>query len=192
MVLRENKWSVFLTKFADHVSMGAYKKTNYSTWRDMKSWRGAEIWIKSGKYTVEDIDCPYNYHDFVANDGSFGQFINDVWLEENTKADYVAWEKDDNAKVASLVSEIKPPQFTLEADGIIRFLDPTTGDFINVSDVKASTGLTASVSAESNTCSTATTSNSTKTINSVKVSPVIEGTIIDYNDCVIKGDTGLI
>ena len=192
MVLRENKWSVFLTRFADHVSMGAYKKTNYSTWRDMKSWRGAEIWIKSGKYTVEDIDCPYNYHDFVANDGSFGQFINDVWLEENTKADYVAWEKDDNAKVASLVSEIKPPQFTLEADGIIRFLDPTTGDFINVSDVKASTGLTASVSAESNTCSTATTSNSTKTINSVKVSPVIEGTIIDYDDCVIKGDTGLI
>ena len=45
------------------------------------------------------------------------------------------------------------------------------------------------MSAESNTCSTATTSNSTNTINSVKVSPVIEGTMINYDDCVVKGDT---
>ena len=45
------------------------------------------------------------------------------------------------------------------------------------------------MSAESNTCSTASTSNSTNTINSVKVSPVIEGTMINYDDCVVKGDT---
>ena len=200
MVLRENKWSVFLTRFAGHVSSGAYKKTNYSAWRDMKSWHGADIWVNSGKYTVEDIDCPFNYHDFDANDGSFGQYINDVWLEWNRdtelKADYMAWEKDckriDDAEVASLVSEIKPVQYALDEDGTIRYIDPVTGEFININDVKASTGLTASVSAESNTCSTATTSNSTKTINSVKVSPIIEGTMINYDDCVIKGDTGLI
>ena len=197
MVLRENKWSVFLTRFAGHVSSGAYKKTNYSAWRDMKSWHGADIWINGGKYTVEDIDCPFNYHDFDARDGSFGQYINDVWLEQSSntelKADYMAWVKEckriDDAEVASLVSEIKPAQYTLEADGTIRFIDPITGDFINVDDVKPSTGLTASVSAESNTCSTASTSNSTNTINSVKVSPVIEGTMIGYDDCVIKGDT---
>lgn len=200
MVLRENKWSVFLTRFAGHVSSGAYKKTNYSAWRDMKSWHGADIWINGGKYTVEDIDCPFNYHDFDAKDGSFGQYINDVWLEQScsveTKADYMAWEKEckriDDAEVASLVSEIKrtrPAQYALEADGTIRFIDPITGDFINVDEVEPSTGLTASVSAESNTCSTASTSNSTNTINSVKVSPVIKGTMIDYNDCVIKGDT---
>ena len=194
MVLRENKWSVFLTRFAGHVSSGAYKKTNYSAWRDMKSWHGADIWINGGKYTVEDIDCPFNYHDFDANDGSFGQYINDVWLEWNRdtelKADYMAWKKDckriDDAEVASLVSEIKPVQYALDEDGTIRYIDPVTGEFININDVKPSTGLTASVSAESNTCSTATTSNSTNTINSVKVSPVIEGTI---NDCVVKGDT---
>lgn len=200
MVLRENKWSVFLTRFAGHVSSGAYKKTNYSAWRDMKSWHGADIWINGGKYTVEDIDCPFNYHDFDAKDGSFGQYINDVWLEQScsveTKADYMAWEKEckriDDAEVASLVSEIKrtrPAQYALEADGTIRFIDPITGDFINVDEVEPSTGLTASVSAESNTCSTASTSNSTNTINSVKVSPVIEGTMIGYDDCVIKGDT---
>lgn len=197
MVLRENKWSVFLTRFAGHVSAGAYKKTNYSAWRDMKSWHGADIWINGGKYTVEDIDCPFNYHDFDARDGSFGQYINDVWLEQSSntelKADYMAWVKEckriDDAEVASLVSEIKPAQYTLEADGTIRFIDPITGDFINVDEVKPSTGLTASVSAESNTCSTASTSNSTNTINSVKVSPVIEGTMIGYDDCVIKGDT---
>lgn len=197
MVLRENKWSVFLTRFAGHVSSGAYKKTNYSAWRDMKSWHGADIWINGGKYTVEDIDCPFNYHDFDANDGSFGQYINDVWLEWNRdtelKADYMAWEKYckriDDAEVASLVSEIKPVQYALDEDGVIKFFDPVTGDFINVSEVKPSTGLTASVSAESNTCSTASTSNSTNTINSVKVSPIIDGTMIDYDDCVIKGDT---
>lgn len=197
MVLRENKWSVFLTRFAGHVSSGAYKKTNYSAWRDMKSWHGADIWINGGKYTVEDINCPFNYHDFDANDGSFGQYINDVWLEQSSntelKADYMAWEKDckriDDAEVASLVSEIKPVQYALDEDGVIKFFDPVTGDFINVSEVKPSTGLTASVSAESNTCSTATTSNSTNTINSVKVSPVIEGTMINYDDCVVKGDT---
>lgn len=177
MVLRENKWSVFLTRFAGHVSSGAYKKTNYSAWRDMKSWHGADIWINGGKYTVEDIDCPFNYHDFDANDGSFGQYINDVWLEQNS------------AEVASLMSEIKPVQYALDEDGVIKFFDPVTGDFINVSEVKPSTGLTASVSAESNTCSTTTTSNSANTINSIKVSPVIEGTMIDYDDCVIKGDT---
>lgn len=198
MILRENKWSVFLTRFAGHVSSGAYKKTDYSAWRDMKSWHGADIWINGGKYTVEDIDCPFNYHDFDAKDGSFGQYINDVWLEQScsveTKADYMAWEKDckriDDAEVASLVSEIKSPkQYTLEADGTVRYIDPVTGDFINVGDVKPSTGLTASVSAESNTCSTATTSNSTNTINSVKVSPIIDGTMINYDDCVVKGDT---
>lgn len=197
MVLRENKWSVFLTRFAGHVSAGAYKKTNYSAWRDMKSWHGADIWINGGKYTVEDIDCPFNYHDFDARDGSFGQYINDVWLEQSSntelKADYMAWVKEckriDDAEVASLVSEIKPAQYTLEADGTIRFIDPITGDFINVDEVKPSTGLTASASTESNTCSTASTSNSTNTINSVKVSPVIEGTMIGYDDCVIKGDT---
>ena len=197
MVLRENKWSVFLTRFAGHVSSGAYKKTNYSAWRDMKSWHGADIWINGGKYTVEDIDCPFNYHDFDANDGSFGQYINDVWLEQSSntelKADYMAWEKDckriDDAEVASLVSEIKPVQYALDEDGTIRYIDPVTGEFININDVKPSTGLTASVSAESNTCSTATTSNSTNTINSVKVSPVIEGTMINYDDCVVKGDT---
>lgn len=197
MVLRENKWSVFLTRFAGHVSSGAYKKTNYSAWRDMKNWHGADIWVNGGKYTVEDIDCPFNYHDFDANDGSFGQYINDVWLEQSSytelKADYMAWEKDckriDDAEVASLVSEIKPVQYALDEDGVIKFFDPVTGDFINVSEVKPFTGLTASVSAESNTCSTTTTSNSANTINSVKVSPVIEGTMIDYDDCVIKGDT---
>ena len=197
MVLRENKWSVFLTRFAGHVSSGAYKKTDYSAWRDMKSWHGADIWINGGKYTVEDIDCPFNYHDFDAKDGSFGQYINDVWLEQScsveTKADYMAWEKEckriDDAEVTSLVSEIKPVQYALDEDGTIRYIDPVTGDFINIGDVKASTGLTASVSAESNTCSTASTSNSTNTINSVKVSPVIEDTMIGYDDCVIKGDT---
>lgn len=194
MVLKENKWSVFLTRFAGHVSSGAYKKTDYSAWRDMKSWHGADIWINGGKYTVEDIDCPFNYHDFDAKDGSFGQYINDVWLEQscNTelKADYMAWEKEckriDDAEVASLVSEIKS---TRPAHGTIKHIDPITGDFINVNEVKPSTGLTASVSAESNTCSTASTSNSTNTINSVKVSPIIDGTMIDYDDCVVKGDT---
>lgn len=197
MVLRENKWSVFLTRFAGHVSSGAYKKTDYSAWRDMKSWHGADIWINGGKYTVEDIDCPFNYHDFDAKDGSFGQYINDVWLEQSSntelKADYMAWEKDckriDDAEVASLVSEIKPVQYVLDEDGTIRYIDPVTGDFINIGDVKASAGLTASVSAESNTCSTATTSNSANTVSSVKVSPVIDGTMIDYDDCVVKGDT---
>lgn len=119
MILRENKWSVFLTRFASHVSSGAYKKTNYSAWRDMKSWHGADIWINGGKYTVEDIDCPFNYHGFDAKDGSFGQYINDVWLEQSSntelKADYMAWVKEckriDDAEVASLVSEIKPAQY---------------------------------------------------------------------------------
>ena len=59
-------WSCFLW---------CIKKTNYSAWRDMKSWHGADIWINGGKYTVEDIDCPFNYHDFDAKDGSFGQYI---------------------------------------------------------------------------------------------------------------------
>ena len=147
MVLRENKWSVFLTRFAGHVSSGAYKKTNYSAWRDMKSWHGADIWINGGKYTVEDIDCPFNYHDFDANDGSFGQYINDIWLEWNRdtelKADYMAWEKYckriDDAEVASLVSEIKPVQYALDEDGTIRYIDPVTGEFININDVKPST-----------------------------------------------------
>lgn len=194
MVLRENKWSVFLTRFAGHVSSGAYKKTDYSAWRDMKSWHGADIWINGGKYTVEDIDCPFNYHDFDAKDGSFGQYINDVWLEQscNTelKADYMAWEKEckriDDAEVASLVSEIKS---TRPAHGTIKHIDPITGDFINVNEIKPPTGLAASVSvsAESNTCSTTTASNSTNTINSGLIG-VWDGIDIKLDEFVSKDE----
>lgn len=167
MVFKENEWSKFLTRFADLVSSGEYKKTDYSAWRDMKSWHGADVWINSGKYTVDDIDCPFNYHDFDANDGSFGHYINDVWLEESSNTNLAGKEKS-YADV-----DIKCSKYTLEEDGAIKFIDPATGDLINITGVKSPTGL----SAESNTCSTATAATS----NSINA--------ISYDDCVVKGNT---
>lgn len=169
MVLKEKEWSAFLTKFADLVSSGEYKKTNYSTWRDMKSWHGADVWTTGQIYTVEDIDCPFNYHDFDVNDGSFGKYVNDVWQEESSNTNLAKKEKEKSYADV----DIKCSEYTLEADGAIKFIDPATGDLINITGVKSPTGL----SAESNTCSTATaaTSNSINTIS--------------YDDCVVKGNT---
>ena len=169
MVFKENEWSAFLTRFADLVSSGEYKKTNYSAWRDMKSWHGADIWTTGQIYTVEDIDCPFNYHDFDVNDGSFGQYVNDVWQEENSNTNLAKKEKEKSYADV----DIKCSEYTLEADGAIKFVDPVTGDLINITGVKSPTGL----SAESNTCSTATAATS----NSINA--------ISYDDCVVKGNT---
>lgn len=173
MVLKEKEWSAFLTRFADLVSSGEYKKTNYSAWRDMKSWHGADIWTTGQIYTVEDIDCPFNYHDFDVNDGSFGQYVNDVWQEENSNTNLAKKEKEKSYADV----DIKCSEYTLEADGAIKFVDPMTGDLINITGVKSPTGLAASASAESNTCSTATAATS----NSINA--------ISYDDCVVKGNT---
>lgn len=169
MVLKEKEWSAFLTKFADLVSSGEYKKTNYSTWRDMKSWHGADVWTTGQIYTVEDIDCPFNYHDFDVNDGSFGKYVNDVWQEESSNTNLAKKEKEKSYADV----DIKCSEYTLEADGAIKFVDPATGDLINITGVKSPTGL----SAESNTCSTATAATS----NSINA--------ISYDDCVVKGNT---
>lgn len=169
MVFKENEWSAFLTRFADLVSSGEYKKTNYSAWRDMKSWHGADIWTTGQIYTVEDIDCPFNYHDFDVNDGSFGQYVNDVLQEESSNTNLAKKEKEKSYADV----DIKCSEYTLEADGAIKFVDPVTGDLINITGVKSPTGL----SAESNTCSTATAATS----NSINA--------ISYDDCVVKGNT---
>lgn len=173
MVLKEKKWSAFLTRFADLVSSGEYKKTDYSAWRDMKSWHGADVWTTGQIYTVEDIDCPFNYHDFDVNDGSFGQYVNDVWQEESSNTNLAKKEKEKSYADV----DIKCSEYTLEADGAIKFVDPMTGDLINITGVKSPTGLAASASAENNTCSTATAATS----NSINA--------ISYDDCVVKGNT---
>jgi len=83
MIYKKNAFQGLLEKFACEVDKKNYKKMPYSTWKTINKWNGADIWVNSKTYILEDIDCPFNYCDFEMDDGSFGQFLNDIWKEKN-------------------------------------------------------------------------------------------------------------